>query len=303
MTSLIVAGALFFIGWALRLTRVFPDNAALTLNQYVVRVALPALILIRIPELKWQADLWVPVASAWLMLLAGWLLGLQLGTYLKLTQARRLTLALMLALGNTSFIAIPLLTLFSRPDAIPIALLYDQLGSFLGLAVLGSVLAQRDGQTPSIGQKLRAIVFFPPLIALLFATLCGRYTWVQQWFPALEPIAASLVPVVMVALGAQFSWQMGKTDRIIVTTALTIKMLILPALLTMLFLLTGQHGLTAQVSILEAAMPPMMSAAALASTYHLDEKLASRLVALGIAVSFITIPLWSSWLNLMFAHR
>ncbi|MDK2921416.1 MAG: malate permease [Desulfonauticus sp.] len=56
--------------------------------------------------------------------------------------------------------------------------------------------------------------------------------------------------------------------------------------------LLALEGLAVQVSIFEAAMPPMVSAGALAIIAGLAPELVSALIAVGIFLSFITLPLF-----------
>lgn len=53
----------------------------------------------------------------------------------------------------------------------------------------------------------------------------------------------------------------------------------------------GVKGEAARVSVMEAAMPPMVSAGALASLAGLSPRLSSAMVGLGIPLSFATLPL------------
>jgi predicted permease len=55
----------------------------------------------------------------------------------------------------------------------------------------------------------------------------------------------------------------------------------------------GPDGLARQAVILEAAMPPMITAAALAIAHDLAPRLAAALVGYGIVLSLLTLPLWA----------
>lgn len=46
------------------------------------------------------------------------------------------------------------------------------------------------------------------------------------------------------------------------------------------------------VSIMEAAMAPMITGTILATTYGLKPKLSSMMVGIGIPVSFLTLAFW-----------
>ena len=69
----------------------------------------------------------------------------------------------------------------------------------------------------------------------------------------------------------------------------------LPALALMLVPLLGLRGLAADAVVLEAAMPPMITAAALAISHRLAPTLAAAMVGYGILLSLLTLPAWT-WL-------
>jgi predicted permease len=62
----------------------------------------------------------------------------------------------------------------------------------------------------------------------------------------------------------------------------------------LLLALPGISSLTFEVSVLQAAMAPMVTSAILASDHGLDPELAALMVGLGIPLSFATVPcaLW-----------
>jgi len=70
------------------------------------------------------------------------------------------------------------------------------------------------------------------------------------------------------------------------------KLLFLPALAMGLAWLMGAAGEIAVVAVLESAMPPMITAAALLASARLAPALGSALVAWGVVISAMTVPLW-----------
>ena len=70
------------------------------------------------------------------------------------------------------------------------------------------------------------------------------------------------------------------------------KLLILPALALGFIVLLGSRDDIARVALMEASMPPMITAAALLSSARLAPPLASALVAWGVLLSAVTVPLW-----------
>jgi predicted permease len=50
------------------------------------------------------------------------------------------------------------------------------------------------------------------------------------------------------------------------------------------------------VTVIEAAMPPMIGAGIVASESNLDAPLVSMMIGIGIPLAFVTVPLWN-WLS------
>ncbi len=57
-------------------------------------------------------------------------------------------------------------------------------------------------------------------------------------------------------------------------------------------MILDQHSQMIQVSIMEAAMAPMITASILASTHGLKPRLSSMMIGFGIPLSFITLVFW-----------
>jgi len=71
------------------------------------------------------------------------------------------------------------------------------------------------------------------------------------------------------------------------------KLILAPLVVYLLYVqLLGAHGLNMQVTLFEAAMPPMITAAIVASEHDLDPPLANLMVAVGLILSFITLSTW-----------
>ena len=53
-----------------------------------------------------------------------------------------------------------------------------------------------------------------------------------------------------------------------------------------------QHSKMIEVSIMEAAMAPMISASIVAAAHGLKPKLCSMMIGFGIPISFVTLVFW-----------
>jgi predicted permease len=66
----------------------------------------------------------------------------------------------------------------------------------------------------------------------------------------------------------------------------------LPALTLLYVPLLGAHGQAIQITVYDSAMPPMITAAILATEHDLDPPLATPMVAVGLVISFDTLTGW-----------
>jgi predicted permease len=189
---------------------------------------------------------------------------------------------------------------FYGEAAVPYALMYDQLGSFLALAIYGSIVLAFYAQTPkTITTKsvLYKIIIFPPFISLIIALILNKVQLPQIYFDLLRPLAATLVPAVMVAVGLQLNLKIEADKIKPFVIGLSIKMLIAPALTLIGLFLLGLKGDIYNVAVFESAMPPMISAGALAIIANLSPRFTAAMLAYGILLAFVTLPVWYYVIN------
>jgi len=302
--SLLVVGLCLAAGLGLRWVPGFPAaTAASVLNRFVLWVPLPALILVQVQHLRLEAGVLAPVFIPWLLLVFA--VAVVLGCARAFKWSRSLTGALLLVvpLGNTSFLGIPLTAAWLGSDAVPYAVLYDQLGSFLALTVYGAFVIARysgaaDEPKPRIGVLAKKVVLFPPFIALVVSVTLALL--LPDGLPplvsgALEQIAASLVPTVMVAVGLQWRLALPRRYLPVIGLALGLKLVAMPLVAWSFVQLTGLGGLAGDTAIFEAAMGPMITAGALAIAAGLEPELVSAIVGYGTLLSLGTSALiWAT---------
>ncbi len=294
MQNFIIILTLLLIGIGIKRLPAFPKGTGNVLNLIVIYISLPALILLKIPQLTFSKELLVPAIMPWAMLIFSAALILLLAKKLKWDRATTGCLLLLVPLGNTSFLGIPMTRAFFGEQAVPYALLYDQLGSFLALATYGSLVLALYGtgeNKPTAKKIFKKVISFPPFIALILAFALRSFTYPPVAHDLLEILAATLIPLVMIAVGFQFQLKLDKSVRAPLSVGLAIKLVIAPLAVLLVARLIGLDGEAVQVSIFEAGMPPMVSAGALAILDDLSPPLAAALVGIGILLSFLTLPL------------
>ncbi len=294
MNNLILLILCFIAGMLLRRTRRMPDNAPLTLNSFIIHVSLPALTLLYIHQLRLSGDVLLTGLMAWLVfgLSAGffWLIG----RWLQLPRTTTGALMLVAGLGNTSFFGLPMVEAFYGKEGLTTAIIADQLGSFFALSVLGITVAGiYSSGRPTAAEIGMRILRFPPFIALLVALLLIPVEY-ADWFTALlKRLGDTLAPLALLSVGMQLRLGHVAEHRRNLALGLAFKLVLAPLAIYLLYVqLLGAHGQSIQVTLFEAAMPSMITAAIVASEHDLDPPLANLMVAVGLILSFFTLSAW-----------
>lgn len=273
----------------------FPPAAAAVLNRFVLDICLPAAVLRYASRLQLDLSLLRVIAVPWLLgALAAtlvWLYARKTG----MAEDRMAVLLLCVPLGNTSFLGYPLTRTMLGEEALPHAVVYDQFGSFLLLSTWGLwVLARFGGDhRPTAGEIARKVVCFPPFVALLVALTVMPAAPPAVVDGLLVRLSDALLPVVTFAVGLDLRFRLPRGALGPLAFGLMLKLALLPLAAWFLVRLLGLEGIAATTAVFESAMPPMITAGALASSHHLAPELASALVGYGVLLCLATLSLWA----------
>ncbi len=294
MNNLLLLILCFVVGMLLRRFRRMPDNAPATLNSFIIHVSLPALTLFYIHQLKLSGDILLTGLMAWLVfgLSAGffWLVG----RWLSLPRATVGALILVGGLGNTSFFGLPMVEAFYGQSGLTTAIIADQLGSFFALSVLGITVAGiYSSGRPTALQIFKRIALFPPFISLLVALILIPVEYAPWFTGLLKRLGDTLAPLALLSVGLQLRLGHIAEHKRNLGLGLGFKLILAPLVIYLLYVpLLGAHGQVIQVTLFEAAMPPMITAAIVASEHELDPPLVNLMVAVGLIMAFFSLTVW-----------
>jgi malate permease and related proteins len=299
MTALYLLVACIALGVLARRYGNIPAGIAQGLNWWVINVALPALVLDLIPRLSFDPRFWFLVASQWVVFLGAALVFNVAGRMLGWSRARIGALTLVCGLGNTAFMGYPLLEALRGREGMALGAVADQLGCFIILSIGGVIVAvTHAGGALKPREIARRVLLFPAFVALLVGMLVGQLGgWPESVGGILERLGATLSPIALFSVGLRLPLAFGRIEWLPLSLGLGWKLAAAPALVLLLGYAVGISGMVLTVSVLQAAMAPMISAAILADQHHLEPELANRVLGAGILLSLISVPLW----NLCFA--
>jgi malate permease and related proteins len=302
--SLFVAVSCLLLGVLLRRLGRLPEGADRTVSGVVIQLSAPPVSFLAARTMPLSAEMLLPASMAWIVFAGGFAFFGIFRRVFGFSQETFGCLMLTAALSNVVFIGLPMIEAFFGHQLVYVAFLCDSPGVSLVLALPGVLLAsslsplKRNGgaATTQMWQALRRVLLFPPFEGLVLG-LALRSVPLPEWLlKGLAHIGMTIVPLSLFAVGLGLSFRLPKNAGRPLALGLGYKLILAPLIMLAVVLLgSGNTNPVAQVTVFEAAMPPMVLGGILATDYGLDAKLAALLVSVGTPLSFVTLPLWR-WL-------
>ncbi|WP_456483979.1 AEC family transporter [Methanopyrus kandleri] len=274
---------LVFAGYTLRKVGIFSEGTSSHLNAYVVYLAMPALVftaMLRVPIQGLLQHLKLVVISMSLSAMCT-LIGFAVARKMARDRRDAMAVALTSGLGNTGFLGYPVcLSTFGEPG-LEAAVFYD-FGTTLSVIVAYLMLSSRR-ENP-----LKMSLRFPPAHAAVAGICWGA---LGLHLPdtirsTLQLLGRSVVPVIMVSLGASLRWDLPRSVISVIPTVWIVKLCASPIVAAII----APSGLDGEVAVLEAAMPPALMNLVLAELLGLRPHVTAALVFSTTVISLATVP-------------
>jgi hypothetical protein len=278
------------VGYFINRLNIFSKEAPAILNQFVIYISLPAMIILQVPKLTFSMDTLIPIIVAWGVMGISAILVLLFARIFSFSKEITGSLMLVAILTNSSFMGIPIINAYMGESSLAYILVYDQLGTFIALATYGTFIASYYSSKSQISFKIITlkVLTFPPFLSLVLALLLMGVEFHPVLSKVLSSFANTIVPIALVAVGLQLQFKLPREDLKPFSVALFIKLIIAPIIAIIICKIFNWNNEASIVSIMEAAMAPMITAGAIASMAGLAPRLSSAIVGYGILISFIT---------------
>ena len=278
------------VGYFINRLNIFSKDAPAILNQFVIYISLPAMIILQVPKLTFSMDTLIPIIVAWCVMGISAILVLLFARIFSFSKEITGSLMLVAILTNSSFMGIPIINAYMGESSLAYILVYDQLGTFIALATYGTFIASYYSSKSQISFKIITlkVLTFPPFLSLVLALLLMGVEFHPVLSKVLSSFANTIVPIALVAVGLQLQFKLPREDLKPFSVALFIKLIIAPIIAIIICKIFDWNNQASMVSIMEAAMAPMITAGAIASMAGLAPRLSSAIVGYGILISFVT---------------
>ncbi len=293
MANFLLIGICIVAGMLFRRSKLLPIDAHKGINAWIIYLALPAVSLHYIPKIKWSTDLLIPAVAPVLVWVVAWLYVRGYASFNKLSKPAEGGLKLSTGLSNTAFVGFPLVAAWFSEKHIGIAVICDQV-TFLLLTTAGIIVAMNssEGHSLRLSVLVRRLFSFPPFLGCMAALIIPNFISLEPVDPLFEKLAGTVAPLALFSIGLQLQFRGWKEDIKHISFALLYKLWLAPLLVLLLALLVNAKGDTARIAVFEMAMPTLVTAGIVAEQYNLRPTLSTRVIGIGIVLSFITTAIW-----------
>lgn len=262
---------------------VFQKEQEKVLINYVMYFALPILAFKEGHQIKLGLEVIKISSLAWASIVLCMSVAYIIARLYKLSNKDLRTFLLVSSFGNTAFLGYPYAFSYFGQEGLQIAIIYDNLGSFLMVSFLGVMVASGK-------PDLKEVLLFPPFLGLVLGFVLRGIPLHPSLDKALDFVALSTLPVVLFALGLSISLSGIRDHLKFSLLAILIKVSVSVFAVYLVGRFMELSPVAFKVSLLESAMPPMMFSAVLALRYNLNPDLAFASVGLGMILSFFYAP-------------
>lgn len=300
MVNFVLIFFCIIIGFLFRKYEIVPADTHKGVNRWILYIALPAVSFKYIPKLEWTFEMLFPIVSMLIVWIGGWLFSEILCRVKGYKQRSRSTFELATGYSNTSFIGFPLVAAYFGESKLGIAMICDQT-SFVILSTAGIISALRarnKSENIKANAVFKKLITFPPLIACLLAFMLTpfvNFTFVESFF---DKLVATLGPLALFSIGLQIQFGGLRKQFSIISLSVLYKLFLAPLIIFLLALGIGIKGDVARVTVIEAAMPTLLTSGIIAEQYGLNTKLINLIIGVGVTLGFLTTAIWQAVLKL-----
>lgn len=298
-----VMAGMTLVGVALRRLGWMGTPAAHRMTRAIINVTLPVGVFVSLHAADLDAGALRAPVVATLVTVALMLLGWFAGGWLRLSRQDRASFVLAATFGNTMFMGYPVVVALLGEEALPQAVVTDQLGPGALVITVGAFFAahaSRSGGGFSWWAEFRHLLMFPPLVALAVAVGWRLMDLPHLAGPAASAarlVGASTVPLAMVSFGLLLNTGSLRQALLPAAAVTGLRLFVSPALTLLFAHLLALDPRTTASATLQLAMPTMMFTLVLALRYDLVPKKAAAYIFATMVASIVSLPLWVALLG------
>ena len=302
MINFVLIAVCIIAGMIFKSTKTIHPDAHKGINTWVLYLALPAVSFKYLPKVQWSLEMLFPILSTVLIAVGSWILVLFYSRIKNYSRRSRSTMELASGYSNTSFIGFPLIAAFYGEQYLSIAIICDQT-MFLMLSTMGIITALKGGSKSGKISSifiLKRLFTFPPFLGCISALILSQFFNLDFAEPLFDKLAATVAPLALFSVGLQLKFNGWRKLIPQISTSMLYKLILAPLCVLVLALVFDIKEDIAKISILEAAMPTVITSSIIAEQFRLNTKLINLIIGISILVGFVTTGIWFEIIEFLF---
>jgi malate permease and related proteins len=282
------------------LGRILPPIVPLRLGQFLFWFGVPISIVAFLRQADLSGQVWIAPGIAFIAIFLGvalaWLViqsQRYFGKKVMLPKPTQGSLILTSMVGNTGYLGYPIALSVVGNEYFGWALFYDLLGSTIGAYGFGVLIAAWcSEERRNYWQMTQTILINPTLWSFGLGLLLRQVHLSSITISCLDALAWTSLTAALALIGMRLSQLSSWQSLPLASVSVTIKMIIVPLIVSLILPKLGVTGKTALAITLQSAMPPAFASLILAEAFDLDRQLSVSAIALGSGLLLLTLPLW-----------
>lgn len=281
----------FALGYFAKKVKILKKEDAALLNNVIIYLTLPVFIFRAVYKASLAGGLYLIPLIALITIGITLLIAYFLGRVFKVDSQLIGTFMLAAAVGNTGYIAYPLLLNVFGNKGLVRGIFYDMFGSVIFILTVGLLVCAHFGRSEKKVSVIRQFFAFPPLYGLILGFALRPFTLPLVIMQALDIIAAVTVGLILISIGLALEPARG-ARRYLPLIALTffLKLIFSPFIAFWLAKAFQLPSLSVSTTIISASMPTAMLTLIFGLKYELNVDFLSSAIFILTIASVVTIP-------------
>ena len=303
ISSIVYLAIIIGIGFVSFKTGYMTQDAKATLSKVVVRITLPLLVINTLTKLTITPELMKNaifiVITSFVCISVLYIIGVLIGKLFKLEKATAVVHSIMMAFGNVVFLGYPLIQALYGETGLFYAACYAFVNDALVWTFAVYQLAKYGNN--SVDKLPWQKCISPPTVSFAIAIVMMIFGLKVTGVLArvFDSVGSMTTPISMLFIGATLASVDLKSilKRLAIMPAFLIKMLVVPALLTMILVHIPVDPVAKCVVAFQIAMPSQTIMAIISQEYKADTTYAAAVIFTTTLLSMATLPLMYMIIN------
>jgi len=284
------------IGYFAKKTKIFKKEDASVLNNVIIYIALPVLIFRGIYSARLIGSLtYIPIIALSITSLLV-VIAYLIARILKLDKQLTGTFMLAAAVGNTGYIAYPLLIELFGNKGLVRGIFYDMFGTVIFMLTIGIFICSKFGSSETKPTVIRSFASFPPLYFLILGFAMRGVVLPEVLMKSIDLVANITIGLILIAVG--LSLEISKAAKRylpLISITFLLKLLVAPTLAYILASSFNLQPISMSSVHLSSSMPTALLTLVFGLKFKLNIEFLSSVIFILTIASVVTVPV-GQWL-------